>query len=92
MAAHFHECLGWDDFIEGQKCAIGVEIRAQKIHAQGLKRGTDFWAHGLMHCLLELELTHQPKCDSTYEHEGERQLGCCPPSHHISAVGGVSTD
>jgi hypothetical protein len=54
MAAHFHDCLGWDNFVEGRIWALWVEIRAQEIHTRGLQRGADFWARGLMHWLLKL--------------------------------------
>ncbi len=57
MVAHFHDHLGWDNFVEGRICALWVEMQAQEIHTQRLQRGADFWACRLMHQLLEL--THQ---------------------------------
>ena len=54
MAARFHDCLRWDDVVEGRICALWVEMQAQEIHTQGLTRGADYWACGLMRRLLEL--------------------------------------
>ena len=56
MAAHLHDRLGWDNFVEGRICALWVEMRVQEIHTRWLQRGAEFWARGLM-CRLH-ELTH----------------------------------
>jgi hypothetical protein len=32
-AAHFHNCLGWDNFAKGRICALWVEVRAQEIYS-----------------------------------------------------------
>ena len=56
MTARFHDCLGWDNFVEGRICALWVEMQAKEIHTHGLTRGSDYWARGLMQ--HQLELTH----------------------------------
>ncbi len=65
MAARFHDCLGWDNFVEERICALWAEIRAQEIHTQGLQWGADFWAHGLMRRLLELTHCQWLYCNAT---------------------------
>jgi hypothetical protein len=57
MAVPFHDHLSWDNFVDGRICALWVFLQAEDIHIQGLTRGADLWAPGLMHCLLEL--THR---------------------------------
>jgi hypothetical protein len=54
MVAQFQDRLGWDNFIESQKCALWVEMQAQEIHTRGLQKGAESWMRGLMRCLLKL--------------------------------------
>jgi hypothetical protein len=48
VEARFHDCLGWDCFLEGQLCALWVEHRPQHIQRAKLMQSADFWARGLM--------------------------------------------
>jgi hypothetical protein len=57
VEARYHDCLGWDCFLEGRLCALWVEHRAQHIQRANLTRLADFWAQGLMQWLLEM--THE---------------------------------
>jgi hypothetical protein len=51
--ARYHDCLGWDCFLEGQLCAFWVEHRTQHIQRANLMQLADFWAQGLMKWLLQ---------------------------------------
>jgi hypothetical protein len=44
VEAQYHDHLGWDCFLEGQLCALWVELRAQHIQLAILIQLTDFWA------------------------------------------------
>ncbi len=48
VEAWYHDCLGWDCFLEGPLCALWVEHRAQHIQWAKLTQSADFWARGLM--------------------------------------------
>ncbi len=48
VEVRYHDCLGWDCFLEGQLCTLWVEHRAQHIQQANLKQSADFWALGLM--------------------------------------------
>jgi hypothetical protein len=54
VEARFHDCLGWDCFLEGQLCALWVEHRAQHIQWANITRLAGFWAQGLMQWLLQM--------------------------------------
>jgi hypothetical protein len=54
VEARYHDCLGWDCFLEGQLCALWVEHRAQHIQRANLMQLADFWARGLMQWLLQM--------------------------------------
>jgi hypothetical protein len=54
VEAQYHDCLGWDCFLEGQLCALWVERRAQHIQWANLTQLADFWAQGLMQWLLQM--------------------------------------
>jgi hypothetical protein len=55
--ARFHDCLGWECFLEGQLCAPWVEHRAQHIQRANLTGLADFWTQGLMQWLLQMTHT-----------------------------------
>jgi hypothetical protein len=57
VEARFHDCLGWDCFLEGQLCALWVEHRAQHIQLANRMQSTDFWVQGLMQQLLQMTQT-----------------------------------
>ena len=50
----YHDCLGWDCFLEGQLCALWVEHRAQHIQRAILTGLADFCTRGLMQQLLQM--------------------------------------
>jgi hypothetical protein len=54
VEARFHDCLGWNCFLEDRLCALWVEYRAQHIQRANLKQSADFLAQGLMQRLLQI--------------------------------------
>jgi hypothetical protein len=54
VEVRFHDCLGWDCFLEGQLCALWVEHRAQHIQWANLTQLADLWVRGLMQRLLQM--------------------------------------
>jgi hypothetical protein len=50
----YHDCLGWDNFLEGRICALWVELRSRDLKERKLECNADYWAHGLMQRLLEI--------------------------------------
>jgi hypothetical protein len=57
IEVRFHNCLGWDCFLEGCLCALWVKHRAQPIQRANLMQSADFWAQGLMQRLLQMTHT-----------------------------------
>jgi hypothetical protein len=44
VEACYHNCLGWDCFLEGRLCALWVEHKAQHIQRADLMQSADCWA------------------------------------------------
>jgi hypothetical protein len=54
LASEYHDRLGWDNFIEGQICALWVKLRSRDLAQQRIQKSADHWARGLMRRLLEI--------------------------------------